>query len=130
MNASRQQIEQLEHTFWQSMVDNQPHVATGLLADTALMVSGHGAMSFDHAGYTRMANDPSHKLVSFELSDMDVLFTGGDGDVAIATYKVDQQVESAGKPMRMQAVDSSTWIRQGDAWKCVAHTESVQPTKQ
>lgn len=128
MNPSRQQIEQLENAFWQSMVDNQPEVATGLLADTALMVSGHGAMSFDHAGYARMANDPSHRLVSFELSDMDVLFTGDD--LAIATYKVDQQVEYEGKPMQMQAVDSSTWIRRGDAWKCVAHTESVQPTKQ
>ena len=128
MNPSRQQIEQLENAFWQSMVDNQPEVATGLLADTALMVSGHGAMSFDHAGYTRMANDPSHRLVSFELSDMDVLFTGDD--LAIATYKVDQQVEYEGKPMQRQAVDSSTWIRRGDAWKCVAHTESVQPTKQ
>ena len=128
MNPSRQQIEQLEHTFWQSMVDNQPEVATGLLANTALMVSGHGAMSFNHAGYTKMAKDPSHKLLSFELSDMDVLFTGDD--LAIATYKVDQQVESEGKPMRMQAVDSSTWVRRDDTWKCVAHTESLQPAKQ
>ena len=125
MNQARQQIEQLENAFWQSMVDNEPKVATGMLADKALMVSGHGAMSFDHAGYTRMANDPSHKLVKFELSDMDVLFP--NDDVAIATYKVDQKVEHEGKPMTMKAVDSSTWIRQGDSWKCVAHTESLQP---
>ncbi len=110
------------------MVDNTPEVATGLLADTALMVSGPGAMSFDHAGYTKMARDPTHRLRSFELSDLDVLFTGDD--LAIATYKVDQQVEYEDKPVRMLSVDSSTWIRHGDAWKCVAHTESLQPTKQ
>ncbi len=89
------------------------------------MVSGHGAMAFDHAGYTRMAKDPSHRLLGFALSDLDVLCP--NGDVAIATYKVDQQVEYDGKPMAMQAVDSSTWLREGGTWKCVAHTESLQP---
>ena len=125
MHTPRHRIEQLERAFWQSMVDDDPKVATGMLADTALMVSGHGAMSFDHAGYTKMAKDPSHRLVQFKLSDMDVMFPSDD--LAIATYKVQQQVERDGKPMQMQAVDSSTWVKSGDDWKCVAHTESLQP---
>lgn len=128
MNDTKREIEQLEHAFWQSMVDNDPKVATGMLAERALMVSGHGAMAFDHAGYTKMAKDPSHKLLDYSLSEMDVLCP--NDDVAIATYKVDQQVEYDGKPMAMQAVDSSTWVRDGGNWKCVAHTESLQPTRQ
>ena len=112
MHTPRHRIEQLERAFWQSMVDDDPKVATGMLADTALMVSGHGAMSFDHAGYTKMAKDPSHRLVQFKLSDMDVMFPSDD--LAIATYKVQQQVERDGKPMQMQAVDSSTWVKSGD----------------
>ena len=129
MNQARQEIEKLERAFWQSMVDDQPQVAAGMLADRALMVSGHGAMSFDPAAYVRMANDPSHRLLDYTLSDMDVLFPGDD--VAIATYKAEQRVEHDGKPMTMQVVDSSTWVRTGGDWKCVAHTESLQPpTKQ
>ena len=129
MHTPRHRIEQLERAFWQSMVDDDPKVATGMLADTALMVSGHGAMSFDHAGYTKMAKDPSHRLVQFKLSDMDVMFPSDD--LAIATYKVQQQVERDDKPMQMQAVDSSTWVKSGDDWKCVVHTESLQqPTRQ
>jgi ketosteroid isomerase-like protein len=127
MTDATREIETLERAFWQSMVDNDPTVATGLLAERALMVSGHGAMSFDHAGYTRMANDPSHKLLAFDLRDLEVLFPSND--VAIATYKVDQQVEYDGKPQTMQAVDSSTWVRGADGWKCAAHTESLQPPK-
>ncbi|RZA21008.1 MAG: nuclear transport factor 2 family protein [Lysobacteraceae bacterium] len=128
MTDARREIERLEHAFWQSMVDNDPTVATGMLAKRALMVSGHGSMAFDHAGYTRMANDPSHKLLDFTLSELDVLFPSDD--VAIATYKVEQKVEYDGKAMQMPAVDSSTWIRSGGDWKCVAHTESLQPTRQ
>ena len=128
MTDAKRQIEQLEHAFWQSMVDNTPKVATGLLAERALMVSGHGAMAFDHAGYTKMQRDPSHKLLDFTLSDLDVLFPSDD--VAIATYKVDQTVEYDGMRTNMRAVDSSTWLKSGGDWKCVAHTESLQPTKQ
>ena len=129
MKQDHRQIEQLERAFWQSMVDDKPNVAAGMLADRALMVSGHGAMSFDPAGYLKMANDPSHKLLDYTLSDMDVLFPSDD--LAIATYKAEQLVEHDGKSMAMQVVDSSTWVRNGGDWKCVAHTESVQqPTRQ
>lgn len=128
MTDAKREIERLEHAFWQSMVDQQPKVAIRMLAERALMVSGHGAMTFDHAGYTKMADDPAHKLLDYQLSDLDVLFPS-DG-LAIATYKVAQKVEYEGKPKQMQAVDSSTWLKCGDDWKCVAHTESLQPTPQ
>jgi len=115
-------IEQLERAFWQSIVDNDPEVATGMLTEPALMVSGHGSMSFDHAGYTKMAKDANYKLLAFDISKMDVLFPADD--VAIATYEVHQKMEMGGKPMEMDVVDSSTWVRIGDAWKCAVHTES------
>lgn len=127
-SARHAEIEALEKAFWQSLVDDDPKVATGMLTDKALMVSGHGAMSFDHAGYTRMAKDPKHKLLSFELSDMDVLFPADD--VAIATYQVDQEMELEGKAVRMKAVDSSTWVKVDGEWKCAAHTESMDAPKQ
>ncbi|MEP7184386.1 MAG: hypothetical protein ABI767_01000 [Rhodanobacter sp.] len=49
MTKSKQQtkIEKLEQAFWKSMLDNDPKAATSMLTEPALMVSGHGAMSFD-----------------------------------------------------------------------------------
>ncbi len=116
------EIERLERHFWQSLVDDDPRAATALLTDTALMASGHGAMSFDHAGYMKMATDPKHKLLAFEFKDMHVLFPRDD--VAIATYRVHQRFTLDGKPVEMDAVDSSTWVKIDGAWKCAAHTES------
>lgn len=46
----------LETKFWQSMVDHETDVALNLLCEPALMVSSHGAMKFDHAGYRKMAD--------------------------------------------------------------------------
>ncbi len=126
--GSRGEIQRLEQAFWQSMVDREPSVATGMITEPALMVSGHGPMSFDHDGYLKMANNESHRLVEFSLSDMDVLFP--KDDVAIATYRAHQKLEMEGKPMEFDSIDSSTWVRVDGAWKCAAHTESEAKAKQ
>jgi hypothetical protein len=118
----RSEIERLEKAFWQSMVDGEPEVATDMLAEPALMVSGHGAIKFDHAAYAKMANDDRHRLVGYRFSDMDVIFP--KEDVAIASYRVNQKVEMQGKPVEKDVYDTSTWIRVGDQWRCVMHTES------
>jgi hypothetical protein len=129
MSKSKRQeeIERLENAFWKSMVDNTPKVATAMLTEPALMVSGHGVNMFDHAGYIKMAKDGKYKLIDYEVSKMDVLFP--TDDVAIATYHVNQKMEMDGKPMEMDSVDSSTWVKDGDSWKCAMHTESPVPPK-
>jgi hypothetical protein len=121
----RQEIEKLEQTFWQSMVDGKVGVATDMLAEPALMVSGHGLLKFDHAGYERMAAEDRNRLVDFKLSDMEVVFPRND--LAIATYRASQSMEVDGKPVQKEAFDSSTWVRLHEGWKCVAHTESLPP---
>ncbi len=129
MTKSKHQaeIETLEHAFWESMVDNEPKVATGMLTEPSLMVSGHGAMTFDHAAYTRMAMDTKHRVLEYDISGMEVL--SPSDDVAIATYRVHQKMEMDGKPVEMDVVDSSTWVKIAGDWKCAAHTECPQASK-
>jgi ketosteroid isomerase-like protein len=122
MEQARRDIEQLENAFWKSLVDRDADAATAMLAPQALMVSSHGAMRFDPPQYAKMLQDPKHGLLDYTLSDMDVLFPSED--VAIATYKANQTMTMDGKELTQDVVDSSTWVRMGGTWKCVAHTES------
>jgi ketosteroid isomerase-like protein len=125
-NTQRQrEIEGLEQAFWQSMVDGKANVATAMLTEPAVMVSGHGALKFDHATYEKMAAKDEYRLVGFKLSKMDIVFPRDD--LAIATYHAAQTMETQGSTIvKMEAFDSSTWIRLHEGWKCVAHTESLQ----
>ena len=118
------EIEGLESAFWQSMVDGEVSVATGMLTEPALMVSGHGLHKFDHAAYEKMAGNDQYKLVDYKFSDFDVVFP--TDDVAVASYRVRQSMRAQGKPLAQEAFDSSTWVRVDGDWKCVAHTESLQ----
>lgn len=118
----RTEVESLERAFWQSLVDNDPKVASGMLTPTALMVSANGAMSFDPITYEKMAVDSPYRLVDYSFSDMDIMFP--TDDIAIATYRARQKVEMDGKTTEQDVVDSSTWIRIDGAWRCAAHTET------
>lgn len=124
MNPREKDLVELEQRFWQSMVDQVTDSALEILAEPALMVSSHGLMKFDHAGYRRMAEKGPLVLRDFELREMDVLFP--TPDVAVLTYKVRQTVSSrdqtGGETQDM--ADTSTWIRQDGEWRCVMHTES------
>lgn len=122
MNAD--EIIALEHRFWQSMVDDDTDAALSLLHDPALMVSPHGSMQFDHAGYRKMAEQGTYTLASYDLRDMDAMFP--NDATAILTYRVRQTMrrrDGSGDHTEEMA-DSSTWVREGDAWKCVMHTET------
>ncbi|MBN8742012.1 MAG: hypothetical protein BGP24_10770 [Lysobacterales bacterium 69-70] len=127
MNKRQGEIEKLERAFWDSLVAGKPEVATGMLTEPAVMVSGHGANKFDHAAYTRMARDDRYKLVEYSISNMDVIFPRHD--VAIATYQVDQRMEMQGKPVQMNVYDTSTWVKVDGDWRCVMHTESPAEKK-
>jgi hypothetical protein len=119
-----QTLKTLEHKFWQSLVDQDADAALDLLADRALMVSAHGAMTFDHEAYRRMAEKGPMVLSAFEMENMQVLMP--TDSTAILTYDVKQTMSPRGqKGGEVQHVhDTSTWVRTGGQWKCVAHTET------
>jgi hypothetical protein len=124
MPTSSKTLIGLETKFWQSMVDQDTEAALQLLNEPALMVSAHGAMKFDHAGYRKMAEQGTMVLTSFELSNLDVTFPVEK--TAILTYRVKQGVapRDTGASAMQEMNDTSTWIQQGNEWKCVMHTET------
>ena len=123
-SSTRETLIELEMRFWNSLVDQDADTAIELLTEPALMVSEHGAMQFDHAGYRKMAEQGSKVLRSFELSNMQVMFP--NDSTAVLTYHVKQEMSPRDEidGMTQEMNDSSTWIKEGQFWKCVMHTET------
>jgi len=46
-------------------------------------------------------------------------------DVAILAYKVKEVMTVEGKPLTLEATDSSTWVRRDGNWVCALHTEAL-----
>jgi hypothetical protein len=114
----------LETKFWQSMVDHDTDMALTLLCEPALMVSSHGAMKFDHAGYRKMADHGSMVVNAFEFSHMEVVLP--NETTAILSYRVKQSIapRGPGATTEQEMNDTSTWVKTGEAWRCAMHTET------
>jgi len=93
--TAEQDLIALENRFWRSMVEQDTDTALGMLHEPSLMVSSHGAMQFDHAGYRQMAEHGSMVIKSFELDDMKVLFA--TDDTAVVTYHAKQTIAKRGE---------------------------------
>jgi ketosteroid isomerase-like protein len=129
MSTPSETLIDLEKKFWQSMVDNDADAAIGLLTEPAVMVSAHGAMKFDHAGYRKMAEQGPRVLTGFDLSDVQVVFP--NENTGVVTYHVTQRVAGRGQKGgdTEEMNDTSTWVKHGDEWKCVMHTETPANAK-
>jgi len=89
-----------------------------------MMVSSHGAMKFDHAGYRKMAEQGPMVVTSIEFSDMDVVFP--TDTTAVVSYRVKQGISPRGEKdsVTQEMNDTWTWVRDGERWRCVLHTET------
>ena len=116
-------IERLETEFWQSMVDKDADKAVTMIADECLITGPQGTMRSDPADYKRMTEQGEWELDQFEFSDVQVIFP--QDDTAIIAYNVHQTGSMKGQEMDLNCADSSTWVRDGDDWKCALHTETI-----
>ncbi|MBC2664276.1 nuclear transport factor 2 family protein [Novosphingobium flavum] len=123
MHANSQSILDLESRFWQSMVDKDAALAKTMIADECLITGPQGAMLIDPAKYEEMTEEGQWRLDHYQFSDVSVIFPRED--TAVIAYKVHQTGEMKGQPMDLTCADSSTWVRDGESWKCALHTETI-----
>lgn len=121
-NQSKTIID-LETRFWQSMVDKDAGLAKTLIADECLITGPQGSMLIDPDAYEAMTEQGNWTLETFSFSAIQVIFPSDD--TAVIAYIVDQQGDMGGKAMDLKCADSTAWVYDGSAWKCVLHTETI-----
>lgn len=77
----------------------------------------------DRATLERMFSGASWKLTGFELGSPIVEMLSED--VGVVAYKVREELLVDGKPLTLEASDTSTWVRKNGRWLCAVHTEAV-----
>jgi hypothetical protein len=118
-----QQILDLENQFWQSMIDKDAEAGVRLTADPCIVAGAQGVSRIDSKTFAKMVEHGNWVLHDYEFSDVKVERV--TDDVAVIAYKVRENLTVDGKKLTLEAADASTWVRDGDGWKCALHTESV-----
>ena len=120
---SKEELVKLEKQFWQAMIDKDVVGALRLTHDPCIVTGAQGVSRVDNKTFADMMEKGTWKLKSFEFENIEVEQISDD--VAVIGYKVREDLIVDGKPLKMEAADSSTWVRKDGRWKCAMHTEAV-----
>jgi hypothetical protein len=116
-------ILDLEKKYWNAMIAKDVDTALSMTDDPCIVTGAQGVGAISNEQYRKMMTDGTWELRSYEMSDVQAHMISDD--VAIVAYKVREELIVDGKPLTLDANDSSTWVRRNGAWKCALHTEAV-----
>jgi hypothetical protein len=88
-----------------------------------VVVGAKGVGELDKASLAKAIKGADYELKNFALDDIRVRQV--TDDVAVVAYKVKEDLVVKGKKVKLEAYDSSTWLRRDGQWTCVVHTESI-----
>ena len=113
----------LERRYWDAIKEKDSVVATQLTHDPCIVTGAQGVSTLDRDSLARMMEQAPWTLDDFELEDFQVQLVRDD--VAIVAYKVKESLIVDGRPLTLEAADSSTWVRTNGRWLCALHTEAI-----
>jgi hypothetical protein len=113
----------LEIEYWQAVRDKSADAALRMTDEGCLTAGASGVRRLDTQSLATMAKAP-YTLHSFSMSDALVHLVSND--VGIVVYNVHEELTVDGKPVALDAADSSVWVRRNGRWVCALHTESLK----
>lgn len=121
-NLSKELIG-LEKKYWKAMQDHDLDTALSLTDFPCIVAGPQGARLVDKASFTKMFESHNGNKMKVEFVDEPSVRMLSE-DTAVIAYQVCSDMEVDGKPMKMNAVDTSTWIKRSGKWVCGLHTET------
>jgi ketosteroid isomerase-like protein len=113
----------LERQYWQAIKERDVEGALALTDDPCLIAGASGVGKVDHQSFTKIMASAQYTLLGFEIGEAEVRKV--TEDVAVLAYKVREDLTVDGKPVTLNAADTSVWVQRGGRWLCAMHTESV-----
>ena len=118
------ELLELERQYWQAIVDKDTDAAMRLTDDSCIITGAQGVGKIDRKTFADMMVAARYTLHGFELKDGAQVRLLRE-DVAIVAYQVHEGLTVEGKPVTLDAADSSTWVRRDGRWVCALHTEAL-----
>jgi len=122
--AVEQELLDLEREYWQAIKNKDVDAAMRLTDDPCIVAGAQGVGEIDRHGLALMMQKAPYTLNDFQIGP-DIRVRLLRDDVAIVAYKVRENLTVEGKPVTVEASDSSTWVRRGGRWLCALHTEAL-----
>ena len=122
-NRLANELLDLEKQYWEALKEKDVDTAMQLTADECILTGAQGVSNIKKQALGDMLQNAPYELHAYELKDPVVREI--QDDIAILAYNVHEELTVDGKPVKLDAADSSTWIKRDGQWRCVLHTEAI-----
>jgi uncharacterized protein (TIGR02246 family) len=123
-NTIEKDLLKLEKRYWQALKDGDVDTALDLTDEPCIVVGPQGVARIDKKQFVSMMKDAQWQLLDFEIGK-DVQIRQLNDDVAVLAYTVHENLTVDGKPVTLDAAESSTWVRRDGRWACAMHSEAI-----
>ena len=118
------EMRELEERYWQAMKDRDVKGAQAATSDPCIVAGASGVASVDSKQFAGMMEGADWRIKSARIGD-DLIVRELGEDVRLVAYTVHEDLTVAGEPVKLDAADTSVWVKKGRNWECAMHTESL-----
>lgn len=115
----------LERRFWNALKQQDVSGCTELTADECIVAGSQGVAMMSRRDLGAMIAAAPYTIENFDIDRESAKVKMLSDEVALVAYPVMEELTVEGKPVMLQAFDTSVWVRRQGSWSCALHTESI-----
>jgi hypothetical protein len=124
--VSDQELLALERSYWDALKDRDARTAGRLTAEACTVAGASGASVVDPRSMAKLIETATYRIKDYRIDPQTVHVNPICDDTYAIAYGVHEDLDVDGKPVKLDAFDSSVWKKTENGWVCVLHTESIK----
>jgi hypothetical protein len=123
---SDQELLALERSYWDALKDRDVRTIGRLTAEDSTVAGASGVAGVDPRSISKLIESANYTIRDYRIDPQTTRINRLCDDAYAITYAVHEDLEVDGKPVKLDAFDSSVWKKTENGWTCVLHTESIK----
>ena len=123
---SDQELLTLERSYWDALKDRDARTVGRLTAEHSSVAGATGVSIWDPLAIKKLVDSATYRIKDYRIDPGTVHVNRISEDVVAIGYGVHEDLEVDGKPVKLDAFDTSVWKNTDNGWTCVLHTESIK----
>ena len=123
---SDQELLDLERRYWDALKEHDVRTAGRLTAEDSTVAGATGVAGFGPQAISKFFENTTYKIKDYRIDPQTTRINRICEDAVSIAYGVHENLEVDGKPIGLDAFDTSVWKWTENGWTCVLHTESIK----
>ena len=123
---SDQELLALERSYWDALKARDARTVARMTAKDSTVAGSQGVSGWDPQTIAKSLESSTYTIKDYRIDPQTIRINRLCDDAVAISYGVHEDLDVDGKPVKLDAFDSSVWKQTENGWTCVLHTESIK----